>query len=106
MSTHTPTPWKTEYENEYGPEYELLGPDGILVLQYEWNSDRQAEVEANASFVVRAVNCHDDLVAALKASRQWVEANTAQVRGLSAQAAAPGEAMLAQIDSAIAKATP
>lgn len=67
MSTHTPTPWKTEYENEFGPEYELFGPDGRRVLQYNWNSDRQAEVEANAAFVVRAVNCHDDLVAALKA---------------------------------------
>lgn len=38
---------------------------------------------------------------ALKEARQWVEANTANVRGLSAEAAAPGEAMLRKIDAAL-----
>lgn len=45
-----------------------------------------------------------ELAEVLKDARQWVEANTAQVRGLSAEAAAPGEAMLKRIDAAIAAA--
>lgn len=39
---------------------------------------------------------------ALRESRRWVEANTAQVRGLSEQAASYGEKMLKQIDAALA----
>ena len=38
-----------------------------------------------------------ELERALREARRWVEANTAQVRGLSAEAAAPGEEMLKRI---------
>lgn len=62
------------------------------------------EIAADARFIVRAVNGHDDLVAALTEARRWVEANTAQVRGISDAAAAPGEAMLRSIDLALSKA--
>lgn len=44
--------------------------------------------------------------AALLEARQWVEASTAQVRGLSAQAASYGEKMLKQIDAALATPHP
>lgn len=42
------------------------------------------------------------LVLAVQKSRQWVEANTAQVRDISKQAAEPGESMLREIDAALA----
>lgn len=42
----------------------------------------------------------------LREARQWVEANTANVRGLAPEAAAPGEAMLAKIDAALASSDP
>lgn len=41
------------------------------------------------------------MAAALLEARRWVEASTAQVRGLSEQAASYGEKMLAQIDAAL-----
>lgn len=43
-------------------------------------------------------------VGALGAARPWIDGVVAPVRGLSAQAAAPGEAVLAQIDMALAAA--
>lgn len=46
----------------------------------------------------------EDWRAVMRDARQWVEKNTAQVRGLSAEAAAPGEAMLVRIDSVLASA--
>ncbi len=43
-----------------------------------------AEQQANAAFIVRAVNCHDQLVAALESARKGFELiTTAQSRGLS-----------------------
>ena len=41
------------------------------------------------------------LAEALRKARQWVEANTAQVRDVSPEAAKPGEAMLHEIDATL-----
>lgn len=46
------------------------------------------------------------MAAALLEARRWVEASTAQVRGLSAQAASYGEKMLKQIDAALSAPPP
>ena len=64
---HTPTPWN--YDSTWalimGPKGEEIGAihagstkDGARV--------RTLEAKANAEFIVRAVNAHDDLVALLK----------------------------------------
>lgn len=63
MNNHTPTPWK------------LLPPDQIRGPRQEFVADCQCFVKAgwraefdsaNAEFIVRAVNNHEDLLAALE----------------------------------------
>ena len=118
-SKHTPGPWQVM--NEYDGATIVIAnvdgetfTDGTSTFSYDVVCDtlpddgdgsRSREIAiANAALIVRAVNAHDDLVAALKEARRWVEGNTAAVRGLSDRAAAPGEAMLTAIDAALAKA--
>jgi hypothetical protein len=70
MNEHTPTPWRAViYGNS---EWEVWGGD-LLVADVTTPEDPlQPEVaEANAAFIVRAVNSHEALVAALK-SVEWV----------------------------------
>lgn len=63
---HTPTPWLlgqdgkmnyTIYANEHNP---------IAVTQSAVESAASGRSFRNAAFIVKAVNCHDDLVLALK----------------------------------------
>ena len=46
----------------------------------------------------------EDWCAVMRDARQWILKKTAQVRGLSVEAAAPGEAMLVRIDNVLASA--
>ncbi len=70
MTTHTPTPWN-------------LNPKAVLVIESEGitvASCGNANVirdqwEANAAFIVRAVNAHDELLRVVKALESWVDAN-------------------------------
>ena len=59
MSKHTPTPW-TVAKHERG----LVRAQGrtIVVVRETGNQD----IDANAEFIVRACNAHEDLLAALK----------------------------------------
>ena len=57
IPSHTPTPWKV------GEEYEILGPNEKVVATTYHN---RPEVEANAAFIVRAVNAHEELLEALR----------------------------------------
>jgi hypothetical protein len=68
-SRHTPTPWSLNEQTVKSPPYELTvafcggaagcsGTDGRIITRQE--------AEANAALIVRAVNAHDDLVAALR----------------------------------------
>lgn len=50
---HTPTPWKWNNGN-------LVGPDGDIIA--EKNDDGSPD----AAFIVKCVNNHDELIAALK----------------------------------------
>lgn len=61
-TTHTPTPW------HQGPYYtsDVESRDGRICECMPLMSPRAA---ANAELIVRAVNAHDDLLAALKALR-------------------------------------
>ena len=58
-TTHTPTPW------HQGPYYkgDVESREGRICECTPLSSPRAA---ANAEFIVRAVNAHDDLLAALK----------------------------------------
>jgi hypothetical protein len=75
---HTPTPWKVDGASVRGASGEWLFD--------EWF------VPANAEFIVRAVNAHDDLVAALKEARAGIWSGCDTVRSI------------AKIDAALAKA--
>lgn len=62
---HTPTPWTTENLNPF-----ILGPDEKAVCQMTWGKRPMAEEKANAAFIVRAVNAHEELLEALKTVKQ------------------------------------
>lgn len=64
---HTPTPWKTD--PDLGNQC-VLGPDGVqtadcsIFVNPKFGNRTDAINEANAAFIVRAVNSHDALVKA------------------------------------------
>lgn len=67
--THTAVPWTIERGAELGQAL-ILGADGVLVADLEaanWARKFEGTVTGdNAAFIVRAANCHDELLAALK----------------------------------------
>ncbi len=82
MNNHTPTPWR--YINRrINLGDDIAGPDGRLVAKVLFSKDFfdldaseiakvNAEGEANAALIVRAVNAHDALVKiAEQAIEQW-----------------------------------
>jgi len=87
MNKHTPTPWTVQQSDHVGGL--LIKPvPGQVVAQ----CDEGSEMEANAAFIVRAVNAHDDLVAALKNCAPYY--------------AVMGEATIFAIEAALKKAEP
>lgn len=61
---HTETPWNI-FRNEDGIDH--IGTGTRKVVAFPWNkfeNDDEANVkdEANAEFIVRTVNCHEDLL--------------------------------------------
>lgn len=54
--THTPTPWDVDIMGY------LRGPSNENIL----------EVKENAAFIVKAVNCHEELLAACKSILWWI----------------------------------
>ncbi len=89
---HTPTPWEwqgvvTEGE-EAGCAFIIGGNLGGLVCgalprPTELDSGDFSRVEANAAFIVKAVNCHDELVEAAREALSWITNidNSAKVVG-------------------------
>lgn len=78
-TAHTPTPWAVE--DPFGPEQYSIVQDGLAA--YDWQFIAHVPVgnlvdgefprmqaEANAAFIVRAVNSHDALVSALEEARE------------------------------------
>ena len=60
--SHTPTPWEAHYTI-------IIGPDSEVIADTSCKGARQAPrntQKANAQMIVRAVNAHTELVAALK----------------------------------------
>jgi hypothetical protein len=64
---HTPTPWIL-YERKNGPDILANGGDELIVEGGHAGQDW----EANAAFIVRAVNAHDNLLFALKGLRNAI----------------------------------
>lgn len=55
---HTPTPWKSE-----GHDIVSVNPDRHIAAIIRHNPGTTVDEQiANASFIVRAVNCHEDLM--------------------------------------------
>lgn len=84
MSKHTKVPWVRLYGTEIRP---TIKPDETLIAEV-LGADRRFEEEdvndecvANAEFIVRAVNCHDQLVEALQSLVFWFgNSNSGSVR--------------------------
>jgi len=76
---HTPTPWKSIREDYRGNADKLVihssDDHRIAVVDVtKWEDDERGftEIEeANAAFIVRAVNCHEDLLIAMKKIKEW-----------------------------------
>lgn len=94
---HAPTPW-TVYD---------AGSEGYPGIDAGWRSivmfgsadeecgvrgDTHAEAEANARFIVRAVNCHDELLTHLIAAVDALEAFGVQNGGIPEMKAAIAKA--------------
>ncbi len=94
MSEHTPTPWEWEkIENaawsDYGPNLRSVAMGSPKVLS-AWGHDAWGvDVnDANAEFIVRACNSHDELVSALEAALHaldgLIDKGSAMDQGLAA----------------------
>ena len=59
-SKHTPTPWKA---NKWAPGWEISAPESHYTVCRLTDCNNE---EANAAFIVRACNSHDELLEALK----------------------------------------
>lgn len=58
---HTPTPWSWRRIDDEQSVIEIIQPPYLLPI-CSIEHDSQGECEANAAFIVRAVNSHDKLV--------------------------------------------
>jgi len=82
METHTPLPWFQTDKHSTMPEAMnvIQAGNGEVVAwtcckipkfndsleAHAWRNSQKAKLKANAAFIVRAVNSHDELVAALQ----------------------------------------
>lgn len=72
--SHTPTPWKL------GPTGDTVDDANGLELLRMYEADGREEptalpYRANAAFIVRACNSHEELLSALKRAREALKAN-------------------------------
>lgn len=79
---HTETPWNI-FRNEDGIDH--IGTGTRKVVAFPWNKfenddEVNVEDEANAEFIVRAVNCHEELLAQLISARGFIPKNQPVVR--------------------------
>lgn len=109
MSDHTPTPWEvTGYKDE---KCVFISPANCLVHEIarccRWDDTSEAAEErnANAAFIVRACNAHDDLLAAC-ASPPIIPSDIDTEGGLRAYFDAVQDWIKGPISSAIKKAKP
>lgn len=63
MTKHTPTPWDVD-DGDNVSIFELDTFD--FIAEASWSDKRRSQAEANAAFIVRAVNSHYQLLEACK----------------------------------------
>jgi hypothetical protein len=92
MREHTPLPWTIERTKDHGAAYRIMDEQEVTVaLCYQQPYDTW-RAKDNAAFIVRAVNNHAALVAALEAAADYMgemghpEGVLAQARAVLAKA--------------------
>lgn len=65
-TSHTPTPWIAKFD-------EVIGANDRSVAVCGVELNENAIDQANAAFIVKAVNAHEALVAALERASNWFE---------------------------------
>jgi hypothetical protein len=78
---HTPGPWKARILRSpgYHPTIDILAdkkPPVVGWLGFDDCDTPDGEHEANAAYIVRAVNCHDELVSVLEYVCECLEAGS------------------------------
>lgn len=119
-SKHTPGPWSVHFDN-YNEDYSIEAPvgnatDTILELWYldeethhrfhTFHNETPEQAKANAEFIVRACNSHDELVEALEKALLMLDADGTWLSGIAKY---PPASLVARADAidkirAIAKA--
>lgn len=67
--SHTPTPWYVSPVVSHDGDYAIADENGALIatiLADQTFVDNQCCARDNAAYIVKAVNCHDELVIALR----------------------------------------
>lgn len=79
-TAHTPLPWEAQVlETENDPGVYIVGSNlgGLVCAALPWPTEIESgdysRVEANAAFIVHAVNSHHDLIEALREELVWHE---------------------------------
>ena len=83
---HTETPWESEPGDGDNEAYLVTGPGGCLIAVVNDEGQPQ-DNEANAAFIVKACNLHEELVEAAEAAIESMDEFTidAQSVGMAAQ---------------------
>lgn len=68
--SHTPTPWQDRGSNSMGHHHQIGSVHSKLMVAEVFGMDGRAE--ANAAYIVKAVNAHEGLVEALNAFRHVI----------------------------------
>lgn len=95
---HTPGPWGCVGTSNHAHDYRLTKPNGDT-LPINSSANDHSEQRANAAFIVRACNAHDELLAALKMAEEMVS-SLYETAGLDADT----DPDILKIRAAIAKA--
>jgi hypothetical protein len=98
MAKRTPGPWG-QADSRRGI---VLCPDNEWLADCEFR-DADGEDEANAAFVVKSVNCHDELVQALEEAERFMAYFSGETAGVFIGPGMPSRC-LDNIRAAIAKA--
>lgn len=86
---HTPTPWHAPGMGEiHDSDHNLIAHIAFSTGEHD---DDQVGTEADAKFIVRAVNSHEILIAALKRAREACAEYEGEVRAIDEALAAAGE---------------
>ena len=117
ITQHTPTPWGSRHVTFSKSDWiELLPKNGITcvcsggdVVAAIWGTDDACKTDddakANAALIVRAVNAHADLVAALRAIHEyWTESATRGMLSAGAMITDGDDTIYEVVSAALAKA--